>query len=49
MTAIGDILGEQADKIVRDSISVGDVHLLPLNQKKALHLKTVKVIGISFS
>lgn len=36
MTAIGDLLGEQADKIVRDSISVGDVHLLPLNQKEGI-------------
>lgn len=36
MTAIGDLLGEQTDKIVRDSISVGDVHLLPLNQKEGI-------------
>lgn len=36
MTAIGDLLGEQADKIIRDSISVGDIHLLPLNQKEGI-------------
>ena len=32
MTTIGDLLGETANLLARDSISVGDVHILPLSQ-----------------
>ncbi len=31
MTTIGEILGEQADKLVRNAIQIGEVHLLDLD------------------
>jgi len=36
MTNIGDLLGEQADFLARESISVGDVHILPLTSKEGI-------------
>lgn len=36
MTTIGDLLGKQADELARSSLSVGDVHLLPLSQNEGI-------------
>ena len=36
MTKIGDILGGLADKIARDTIKIGDVHLLALDRTNGI-------------
>jgi hypothetical protein len=36
MTTIGELLGEKADDIARDSISIGDVHILPLSRTEGI-------------
>ena len=33
MTSVGDLLGEQADMLARETIGIGDVHILPLTPK----------------
>lgn len=36
MTKIGDLLGEQADRLARDTINIGDVHLLILDESNGI-------------
>lgn len=36
MTNFGDLLGDIADKLTRDSINIGDVHLLNLDQNNGI-------------
>lgn len=36
MTTLGDLFGKKADFLVRMSISVGDVHRLPLSEKEGI-------------
>ena len=36
MTNIGDLLGEKDDILARNSIRVGDVHMLPLGQNEGI-------------
>lgn len=36
MTNIGDLLGNQADKIAQDSINVGDIHFLNLDKRNGI-------------
>ncbi len=36
MTSIGKLLGAKADEIARNSISIGDVHLLQMGEKEGI-------------
>ena len=36
MTNFGDLLGDMADKLTQDSINIGDVHLLNLDQSNGI-------------
>lgn len=36
MTNIGDLLGNQADKIAQDNINVGDIHFLNLDKRNGI-------------
>ena len=36
MTTIGDLLGSKGDMLVRDNLSVGDVHILPLGRNEGI-------------
>ena len=42
MTKIGDLLGKKADDLARSSLSVGDVHLLPLGKNEGITPKEDK-------
>lgn len=39
MTVIGDLLGDKADAIARNSISIGDVHILQLGSNEGITTK----------
>lgn len=36
MTTIGDLLGSNADRLAQDSLQVGDVHIIPMNQENGI-------------
>lgn len=36
MTSIGDLLGDQADKLAQDNINVGDIHYLKLDKTNGI-------------
>lgn len=36
MTSIGDLLGNQADKLAQDNINVGDIHFLNLDKRNGI-------------
>ena len=42
MTTVGDLLGEQADMLARETIGIGDVHILPLTPKEGITPKNGK-------
>ena len=42
MTSVGDLLGEQADMLARETIGIGDVHILPLTPKEGITPKNGK-------
>lgn len=42
MTTIGDLIGDQADELARSSLSVGDIHHLPLGKKEEITAKDGK-------
>lgn len=39
MTRIADLIGDQADELARFSLSVGDIHLLPLGKEEHITAK----------
>ena len=40
MTNFGDLLGDLADKLTQNSINIGDVHLLNLDQNNGITPKS---------
>lgn len=40
MTNFGDLLGDSADKLTQNSINIGDVHLLNLDQNNGITPKS---------
>lgn len=42
MTKIADLIGDQADEIARFSLSVGDIHYLPLSKEEQITAKDGK-------
>lgn len=42
MTKIADLIGDQADELVRFSLSVGDIHHLPLGKEEQITAKDGK-------
>ena len=48
MTRIGDILGNKADALARDSISFGDVHLLQLGPGEGITVKNGNLSNAKF-
>ena len=36
MTSIGDLLGNQADKLTQDNINIGDIHYLNLDKRNGI-------------
>lgn len=39
MTTIGNLIGNKADSLVRSTLSIGDVHLLPLGREESITAK----------